>query len=70
MLGSNDRMLFPAVAAGRNAASDQGNQGVCISSVGAASSFAQDRLQEPISEKVWQKYTLDISRLFITLKSP
>jgi hypothetical protein len=41
-----------------------------IGSVGAASSFAQDRLQEPISEKVWQKYTLDISRLFTVLRSP
>jgi hypothetical protein len=70
MLGSNDRMLFPAVAAGRNAASDREESKRSISCVGAASSFAQDRLQEPIFEKVWQKYTLDISRLFTTLKSP
>jgi hypothetical protein len=36
----------------------------------AASSFASHCLQQPIVGKVWQKYTLDISRLLKVLGSP
>jgi hypothetical protein len=42
---------------------------VHIGAVDAASSFAPHRLQYPISEQLWQKYTLNISRLFNVLKS-
>jgi hypothetical protein len=37
-------------------------------SVGAASSFARQPPQQPIAGRVWQKYTLNISRLFNVLK--
>jgi hypothetical protein len=39
-----------------------------IGSAGAASNFVPLRLQHPIAGHLWQKYTLDISRLFNVLK--
>jgi hypothetical protein len=38
-----------------------------IGFVAAASSFAPHRLQHPIGGHLWQKYTLNISRLFNVL---
>jgi hypothetical protein len=38
--------------------------------IGAASSFTPDHLQQPFAGQLWQKYTLNIRRLFIVLKPP
>jgi len=61
---------FPALSARKSARSAESNGSIHTDSVGAASSFAPHCLQQPIVGKVWQKYTLNISRLLKVLGPP
>jgi hypothetical protein len=62
--------LFPALSARKSAQSAEWNRNIHTDFVSAASSFAPHCLQQPISGKVWRKYTLDISRLLKVLRLP
>jgi hypothetical protein len=60
---------FPPLAAAKWACG-RTESTVHTGAIGAASSFTPDRLQHPFAGHLWQKYTLNIRRLFIVLKPP